>query len=132
MTTAKTLLGKIKTYCLHCCGGSKTQVENCSGCLLTPYRMGFEQDPKKKISTGKLLRVIKVRCLECATTRADVVNCTSGPNASPEYHVCELWPYRLGIDPKPAVRSELQIAHSKAIGEKFKGNLNSTEEVPAL
>lgn len=65
-------------------------------------------------SKKELLKTIRLHCLNCCGgSWLDVVNCTSGPNASP-YSTCELWPYRLGVDPSPCisrVESGRKLAH---------------------
>lgn len=47
VTTKATILRTIREHCLHCLGGSPSEVEKCTApwCSLYPYRFGIDPTP---------------------------------------------------------------------------------------
>ena len=75
----------VKKYCLHCVGGVREDVVNCTGlsCLFYPYRLG-----DKRIS----VKVIRQFCRECSGNDMDsITNCPSTD--------CYCYPFRMGKNP---------------------------------
>jgi hypothetical protein len=60
-----------------------------------------------------LLKVIRAKCLDCSYTASEVRRCTAID--------CALWPYRLGINPFRAERSEAQKAAAIEAGRRLHG-----------
>jgi len=61
----------------------------------------------------KLLDTIHEKCVECIGKK-DVINCTSGHDASP-YAECPLWDYRMGTDGTPSVT---RVKRGKKLNDK--------------
>lgn len=61
----------------------------------------------------ELLKIIRKHCLNCCSNSwLDVKECKGGPDAKP-YSQCLLWPFRLGVDPKPS-ESRVEAGKNKA------------------
>ena len=58
-----------------------------------------------------LLKVIRAKCLDCSNNASEVRHCTAID--------CSLWPYRMGINPFRAERSEAQKAAANKAGRRL-------------
>ncbi len=52
MTTKTKILKDIRSFCLHCTGGSTLAVKECvvPECQMYPYRMGVDPNPSRSTS----------------------------------------------------------------------------------
>jgi hypothetical protein len=67
-----------------------------------------------------LLRIVREKCLDCAQSASEVRRCTAVD--------CALWPFRTGINPFRAERSEAQKAAALQAGRRLhRSKQNATE-----
>ena len=58
---------------------------------------------------GAILKAIRENCLSCCNGSVKEVEiCTVGDNQSSTIGRCQLYPYRMGKDPKPSRRGNIQ------------------------
>ena len=89
-------LNAVRYKCLDCCNEQPLEVKHCpvAGCPLYPYRFGRNPAPEVKAIIPGVLRSMRLKCLDCATTAKLVKACW--------VENCPLYHYRFGKNPARA------------------------------
>ena len=95
-TKRKPPMNAVRYNCLDCCNEQPLEVRLCpvAGCALYPYRFGRSPAPEVKAIIPGVLRSMRLKCLDCATTAKLVKACW--------VEDCPLYHYRFGKNPARA------------------------------